>query len=568
MIPTRTWRTAICLLASAVALGQGKPISTSTEPSSKNGTIRGRVLAADTGLGLSKASITVFPQDGGYGEEPRVVRTNEHGHFEVSALKTGKYLVNAARPGYLSQFYGQKSPGFSYDRTGSTPLNVGEGQILGGIDFRLVRYGIIEGKVVDASGEPMVRAMVQLSRYANVQGGRRLISPGRASIAHSDDRGYFRLFEIPPGSYYLHARRDGMQAGGDGSTIPPTYYPGVLDPQEATRIEVVPGAELQGLELTLLEVRGFNVSGRVVAPEDRLDLDIFVSARRFDSDGNLGAFSTHAAADQTGSFTLRSLIPGKYLVTARSNDWGPNGPKSNVRIQSGTRELEVSDSDLAAVTIAVGYGGEINGSLTWPGDSSALDLRKMQVIVSPEDSLQGFNAPQGGDVTRDLRFSLKGVSEGRIRLRVELPPGPHYVKSIRMEGREVVDQSFEIHNNDVLQVAVIIADDGAELVGTAKTEGPEAPAKGVTVVALAERAELRSSPRFRRRSQTDQEGKFSIRGLPPGSYLVAAVSALDHGGENDPEFLKSFENTAQRVELSAGRVYNETLTVTSAAAAP
>jgi hypothetical protein len=220
---------------------------------------------------------------------------------------------------------------------------------------------------------------------------------------------------------------------------------------------------------------------------------------------------------------------------------------------------------VARGTIAVGYGGEISGSLEWPGEASVPDLRRIHVLVAPEGNLERFNAPQGGDVTRDLKFSLKGVSEGRVRLRVELPPGPQYVKSIRVEGREVVDESFEIHNNDVLQVVVTIAADGAELVGIAKTEGPEAPAKGVTVVALAERAELRSSPRFRRRSQTDQEGKFSIRGLPPGSYLLAAVSALDQGGENDPEFLKGFEKTAQRVELSAGRVHNETLTVTPVA---
>ena len=140
------------------------------------------------------------------------------------------------------------------------------------------------------------------------------------------------------------------------------------------------------------------------------------------------------------------------------------------------------------------------------------------------------------------------------------------MQSIRIDGNEVVDQAIVIHNNDVLRAVVTIAADGAELAGIARTQDPEAPAKGVAIVAVAAQAELRLSPRFRRRTQTDQNGRFSLRGLPPGSYLLAAVADLEPSGENDPEFLKDLEKTAQRVELIASRVYNETLTVTPSVA--
>jgi len=140
------------------------------------------------------------------------------------------------------------------------------------------------------------------------------------------------------------------------------------------------------------------------------------------------------------------------------------------------------------------------------------------------------------------------------------------LQSIRIDGKEVVDQAIVIHNNDVLQAVVTIAADGAELAGMAKFEDPEVPAKGVAIVAVAAQAELRSSQRFRHRTQTDQNGRFSLRGLPPGSYLLATVADLEPSDENDPEFLKGLEKTAQRVELSAGRVHNETLTVTPSVA--
>lgn len=109
---------------------------------------------------------------------------------------------------------------------------------------------------------------------------------------------------------------------------------------------------------------------------------------------------------------------------------------------------------------------------------------------------------------------------------------------------------------------VTIAADGAELVGIAKTRDPDAPAKGVEIIAVAAQAELRSSQRFLHRTQTDQNGRFRLRGLPPGGYLLAAVADLEPSSENDLEFLKGLEKTTNRVELSAGQVLNETVILT------
>lgn len=558
---------ALGFLVSAIAFAQEKPVSRSTQPLPTIGSIKGRVIAADTGLGLNKATIRVLAEEGGRGGEleSRVVRTNENGSYEVRTLKAGRYSVFASRSGYLSQFYGQKLPSFSYDRTGSTLLHVREGETWSDIDFRLLRQGVIEGRVIDPSGEPAARARVQLSQFRNLEGSRRLVSGGRTSIAETDDRGYFRLFEIAPGAYYLSARPSFFLARADGerTATPPTYYPGVLDPQEASRIEVGPGSEIQGIEIPLLEVRGFNVSGQVVFPVDTQNQEIYVLARRYGADGNLGNFYENGIVERTGRFTLKSIIPGRYLITARTENFGG---EQNHRALSGAREVEVTDSDLEGVAIPVGYGGEIHGRIEWPGDSSTFDLRGIRVGVVPEGGYERFSYPQGGELTPDLKFYLKGLGEGRIRLRVALPPGPLYLQSVRIDGKEVVDQALEIHHNDVFQAVVTVAADGAELAGLAKTQDPEGPAKGAAIVAVAAQADLRASPRFRRRTQTDQNGRFSLPGLPPGDYLVAAIADLEPGAENAPEFLKGLEKTGQRVELSAGRVHNETLTVMQAVA--
>lgn len=280
--------------------------------------------------------------------------------------------------------------------------------------------------------------------------------------------------------------------------------------------------------MTLLEVRGFNISGRVIAAE-KLDREIYLMTRRFGSDGNVGAYSANGRTDRTGRFTIRNVIPGKYLITAQSDDSSPSAIQSGVLW--GTHEVEVTDADVADVTVLVGHAGAIDGEIEWPLNTSEIDRRKIRVEVSPEANVEGFYFAQGGgEVAPDLKFNSRNVSEGRVRLNVLLPSGPHYVKDVRIEGREVIDQIFEIRNNDRLRAVVSIAADGAEIDGTAKTEGAEAPAKAVTVLAMVEGVGPRAKARFRGRTQTDQAGRFSLRGLPPGNYLWAAFANLDWEG--------------------------------------
>ena len=67
-----------------------------------------------------------------------------------------------------------------------TSLSVGPGQIVDGVDFHLIRAGVVEGRVVDQDNKPLERVQVMLSGYRNLGGERRLMSFGRDE---TDDRG-------------------------------------------------------------------------------------------------------------------------------------------------------------------------------------------------------------------------------------------------------------------------------------------------------------------------------------------------------------------------------------------
>ena len=63
-------------------------------------------------------------------------------------------------------------------------------------------------------------------------------------------------------------------------------------------------------------------------------------------------------------------------------------------------------------------------------------------------------------------------------------------------------------------------------------------------------------------ARPDQQGRFSIRGLPPGRYLVAAVDYLQAGQERDPKTLERLRTRATAVTLAEGATQNVTVPLT------
>ncbi|MDE2963137.1 MAG: carboxypeptidase-like regulatory domain-containing protein, partial [Acidobacteriota bacterium] len=179
------------------------PAKSDQDPEDRDsGVIRGRVFTAEGESPLARATVTLYSADGRGNERPRTVRSDSRGEYELRNLQAGKYFLRATRNGYLRQVYGRKTSSGSGRRQQGTPLSLASGQVLDSIDFKMVRGGVVEGTVVDQHNEPRSRVAVRLSSYESSRGERKLFPVGRAE---TDDRGRFRLFDIPPGSYYLSA---------------------------------------------------------------------------------------------------------------------------------------------------------------------------------------------------------------------------------------------------------------------------------------------------------------------------------------------------------------------------
>src|SRR5207253_2987107 len=88
------------------------------------------------------------------------------------------------------------------------------------------------------------------------------------------DLGEYRLYWITPGKYFLRADYPAEQGGGLRSpnefvgpaedAYVPSYYPGTSDPASASAIELLPGALMSAIDLTMVRTKTYTVRGRAI----------------------------------------------------------------------------------------------------------------------------------------------------------------------------------------------------------------------------------------------------------------------------------------------------------------
>ena len=528
----------------------------STGPPSKLGVLE-RALIIGFGLGLAIFSVCAGfarPHD-----RPRTVRTNSRGEYTISDLEAGQYILRATRHGYIPRNYGQKT-GYSLRREeAGTALTVGPGQVLDDIDFHLIRGGVVAGRVVDQDKEPVERVAVRLNAYRSLGGEHHLLPLGQDE---TDDRGHFRIFGVPPGNYYL--RVSPRPLFGDSRkemrSFAPTYYPGVQRVEESPRINVTAGKEAGGLNITVIEASSYSVSGRVLTPEGKPAHLVWIVSMMESDKRSFSGMGLNTNTDLQGEFKVSGLLPGRLRLYARSG----NGEEQ----QMASAGVDVVDQDLSGLTLVLAKGAEITGRIVVEGEASAVDWRRISLDMLPSrDNVNRLSF--GGtraSLEKDLTFKIANHPEGPYHLIVMLPPGNHYVSSIRFEGQDITDRPIELRSNDRLDgVEVRVSSEGAQIRGVVEKNESGQPAKGVTVLVFAAEPQHREFPsRFTRTIQTDQSGRFSLEGLVPGKYLVCALVDHQARSEMDPNYLKILAQKSERMDLSSGQTLEESLVASPA----
>jgi protocatechuate 3,4-dioxygenase beta subunit len=208
------------------------------QPASMEGT----VVNQATGQPLAGVHVRLVTGDFSDSGDDQIVYgaiSDRAGHFSITNMKPGIYMVFPERAGFVQAPSAQPAAPFTF-----VPLK--PGQQLAGYKLEVTPRATISGRVVDEYGDPVQHVEVQLEPAS----GSPQIDPfaGRQGTS-TDDRGEFHIV-ASPGRYYLKApnfqeqHEYAPEIRTDGTSAAPyvaTYYPSAASASAASIVQAAPG---------------------------------------------------------------------------------------------------------------------------------------------------------------------------------------------------------------------------------------------------------------------------------------------------------------------------------------
>ncbi|MGO9231605.1 MAG: carboxypeptidase regulatory-like domain-containing protein [Bryobacteraceae bacterium] len=502
------------------------------------GAIEGLVLATDTNTPLRNAVVTLSgPFAATYlGMRDRPLsaattlraETDRNGHFVFSGLDTGNYEILAIRNGYAAS-------NWSHETRATELVAVAAGQQVKDVVLKLEPAAVFTGTVWDPAGAPVQDATVRVLRrsYRESRTSHFILCPG---IAHTDDRGEYRIAGVPSGSYQL--RVTPPQSAKDS---PQVYFPDTTDYRAAQWITVA-SREIRKIDFALRPGPVARVRGRVLAPDGKTlgDLTMGLNPRE-DGPSDIVQAGFQVSAFQ-GRFEIAGVPPGSYILSAADK-----GQKF-----AAIQELEVRD-DMDGVFVKLAPAHQGRGVVYVEG-GGAPALKGIAVMLLPLDL--PCCTPRA-TVQEDATFAFDSLMPLHYAIAVDsLPPG-YYVRSIRLGGKEVGGAGFAVESDASFTIA--LASGGARLAG-AVVDATGKPVAYAEVTLIPVDAGIPTA----RNALANAQGNFSFDAVAPGRYKVLAWETPEDARylrAQDSDVLAPFAARASSVTLADGERQTVTLTL-------
>jgi carboxypeptidase family protein len=330
------------------------------------GRISGRVVVSGSTTPIAGAQVVLMPIFSGPPAgrmippgQPSSQLTDADGRFSFDGVVPGRYRVNVQKAGFAADL----------PMSGTTPrppVAVAAGQLLDMGDIALDRGGAIAGRVLDPSGEPLadVRVMA-LRRLPRGRGAPALppTSPPLMPVGQpnqTNDLGEFRIFGLPPGEYFVSAvpqPRFGAPPTNAPSVLTTTYFPGTTDADAAMPVTVTAAQSTNGIELRVVSVQAYRVSGIVV---DESGSPVAGAVVMLMPDGRFamfGGFSGNVRSGDNGRFAVGGVASGTYRATASVPIMNRSGGGIIGGIVGGGpgvgTEIVVTDANVSGVRVVI-----------------------------------------------------------------------------------------------------------------------------------------------------------------------------------------------------------------------
>jgi hypothetical protein len=512
------------------------------------------------------------------------VFTDAIGRFVFPAIPAATYDLTATKAGYATA----DSPRSNYR------VQAADSRRLLNIRIKLWRLASVSGAVTDERGDPIVRAEVFAFRWiANGDAA----TPTRVGVARTDDRGMYRIFELPPADYIIGAAQKDLPSIGDitalsaattavvasrsqmpstpaaaelmvgpASVFPPRFYPASQSFRDATTLRLAPGDDRTGIDIVLASRRVVPVSGVVSLNADRLTLraEDFRLTPVVDGEPvtGLATYVLDDLLEATGAFTFKAVPYGTYLLTAANI--------ANVEIKpTGRRRVDIADQlpywaslpvtvggdGIAGLQLVMRPGVRVGGFLNFVGAPrpTAELLENFRLVFWP---LTDRAQMGGARLEADASFSVRGMVPGAYTTDFQGDATGLHVKSFVAGGVDVTDLPFVVGTEPVgdVQITLVGAADYASILGNVR-QSAGAP-EDISVFLFPADRRLWSDPRAAGRRfkaiAATESGAFAISDLVPGEYLIAASAEPVTSNWRSTARLDAMSRMADRIVLSPG----------------
>ncbi|HKV38052.1 MAG TPA: carboxypeptidase-like regulatory domain-containing protein [Blastocatellia bacterium] len=365
--------------------------------------------------------------------------TGKDGEYHFDGLEAHHYRVRVQAPGFIGSdptIYGS-----------GRRVSVATGASVSGADIDLIRTATISGRITDIEGNPVQNEAVLLidDLYFN--------APAepiyRDGMNHkTDSNGSFRIDEVPPGEYFVGIGEDigritgtvsyhGDLEGNRGQVesdhyYEQTFYPGVTDREQASKLSLVSGKELSGVDMIVQKPRqAYTVSGRIVdettgKPEAGCLLQLYHRGARGAWAGGPPLAAPGTGPD--GSFHFEGLVPGQFFLRASFI--------AGVNMYGDPLDFEVTDANVTGIELKVRPALKIAGSVVVEGIESAAGLAKLSglKIVCTFDAGANGSSTSDVEMSPDGRFEVTGLAPGPVGLEVDpFCEGCEHFKFVRID---------------------------------------------------------------------------------------------------------------------------------------
>jgi len=508
--------------------------------------ISGIVTRQDTNLPLANVTVRAVRWEGGFGQQIPAKRTGPDGRFVLEGLRAGEYGLRFAAELFVGLEFGQKRP-----QEAARRIDLKDGQHFDKADISLPPTTAIEGRLVDEFGDPVPGVIVQVAQVQFLAGKRRLMPAGSGSLAPrpTDDLGQFRIFNLPPGDYYVMALSGPFAGPDDPSGFAVTYFPGTRVPTEAKPVHLDIGQDVTGLAFQLTPAPMSVVSGVVTDENDKPIAGASLLLLPTSGGDVRSILMGRLGTGPDGAFTFRNVAPGTYVIQAFGRPVG-GGALSQASFAAVPLSIEPG-ADISDLRVKIPPPASARGRIVFEGDAPL----PSRVMVSPR-AVNFASAPVGGgppnNVTNpDWTFEVSNMSGLRV-VYVNVGSPQWMLKKVTRDGRDITDEPVDFRNGDVNGLEITLTSRGPALTGTVTDD--RGPVADSTVILFATDPTRWVFPsRFFGQGRPSPQGNFRIQGLPPGEYYAVALPVVQGADWQDPENLNELLGVATRVSLSEGR---------------